>query len=179
MNILIKKLLRENLSNLNILYHGGESVITQFNPDKIIGGFRGNHGWGIYFSDSIYKAKDYGPVITTLNSSGLNILNTREPVNEKLVLGVKELSDQQSDAMLSAFYNMISGKLKEKLGHTIDNSRKEISSIFRWDISKAWSEMLVKLGYDIMKNGYEYVIINFENANRALIAPEDKNGKEN
>jgi hypothetical protein len=171
----IKNILRENTQS-NLLYHGGTEQIRELKPDAIQGGFRGIYGWGVYFSDYIYKAKDYGPVLTYMDKSKLNILDTREPVDETLVNSVKKLSSDESDVMLSAYYSIISNKLKEQLGKDIDTARKNISVDFRWDISKVWSETFQKLGYDAFKNGYEYVIFNYPKANQALISnPEALN----
>jgi hypothetical protein len=157
------------MKNDNLVYHAGESKLTSLDPSKIKGGVRAIHGWGVYFSDSIHKANDYGGVVTTLDISNMNILDTRQPVSEELVLKVKQLAHNTDSSNLSAFYDMLSDLLKKQIGKDIDTARKNIAdSNFRWDINQHWSEMMVKLGYDIMKNGYEYVVINFDKANKYL-----------
>lgn len=162
-----KQLLKE--SNDNILYHAGEAKITKLDPSKIAGGARGVYGWGIYFTDSIHKANDYGGVLTLMDKSKLKILDTRQVVNQDFINKILQLERSESDSMLSAFYGVIASKLKEQLGKTIDDARKNISDSFRWDISQRWSEMIKELEFDAMKNGYEYVIINFDAGNNALI----------
>jgi len=152
----------------DVLYHGGETKLTTLDPSKIKGGSRAIHGWGVYFSDSINKAKDYGGVITTLDISNLSVLDTEKPVDEELIKKIYELEEKESDTMSSAFYGVIANKLKKEIGKNIDTARKNISDTFKWDISKRWSNMMVALGYDVMKNGYEYVVINLEEASKYL-----------
>jgi hypothetical protein len=181
MKDIIKKLLHEAIDTSkylkgdNIVYHAGDTRITKLDPSYIKGGARAIYGWGIYFTESIYKALDYGGEITYLDISNLNILDTRDAVDEDFINKITNLAKNTKSFAAEMFYGNIANHLKEQMGKDIDTARKNISDKHRWDISEDWSKMLVNLGYDVMKNGYEYVVINFDNANKSLINPDEKN----
>ena len=167
---LFGQVLREVLnSDKDLLMHGGQSVITKFDPSKIQGGSRATLGYGVYFSDSIHKAKDYGPVLTYLDPSKLNILDTRDDVTDKFVQSIKALAGKQTDSFSSALYGVYANKLKSQEGRSIDDAVKNMFSEFKHAQEKNWASMLIDLGYDATKNGYEYVIFNFEKADQALV----------
>jgi 8-oxo-dGTP pyrophosphatase MutT (NUDIX family) len=172
MRSLIKRLLREGL-NHEIIYHGGDEILKELKPEFIKGGFRANHGWGIYFTSSIYKARDYGPNITYLDISRLKVFDTDNKVDDNLISMIKTLASN-IDGNISLYYDLFASKLKTQIGKDIDTARKNINDEFNWDINEMWSKMFVKLGYDVFKNGYEYVIINLEKAQNFLIYKKRK-----
>jgi len=156
----------------NIVYHAGEAKITNLDPSKIKGGLRANLGWGVYFSSSLYKAKEYGKEITRLDISNLNILNLNERINDKFLNNMKKLVDetkQENNPTLEAFYDTFYRTLKEHVGETIWEGWRYSSGKFSTNTDKLWSNILLKLGYDGMQQGnYEYVIFNFDKANQYL-----------
>lgn len=169
MTDLYSQVLREVLdSDKGLLMHGGSSVITQFDPSKIQGGARASLGYGVYFSDSIYKAKDYGPVITYLDPSKLNILDINDPVTDKFVQSVRDLASKQ-DGMAEGLYNMYADKLEKQKGKELETAIKTLQNEFRYNQEKNWAVMLIRLGYDAVKSGYEYSIFNFPKADKALV----------
>ena len=169
-----KEIVNENIPD-NILYHGGAEPITKFDESKVQGGVRGIHGWGVYFSSSIYKAKDYGPVLTYLDSSRLKFLNTRDEVTEEFIMAVKNVGNKEENSLLSAFYSTITYELKKQIGKDIDTAYKNIGSKFNITFEKAWAELIVKLGFDGVVNGYEYVIMNLERGSQAIITQNTMN----
>lgn len=168
MEDLYSQILREVLDDSNLLMHGGTSVITQFDPSKIQGGARATLGYGVYFTDSIYKAKDYGSVITYLDPSKLNILDTRDNVSDEFVQSIRYLANKQ-DGMVEGLYNMYADELAKQKGKEVDTAVKNMYNRFQHNQEKNWAVMLIRLGYDATKNGYEYVIFNFPKADKALV----------
>jgi hypothetical protein len=158
----------------HIVYHAGEKKITRLVPDFIKGGPRALYGWGVYFSDSIHKAKDYGKEITYLDISDMNILDLQNGVDLSLVRKVKNLVNgtQKRDVSLAAYYEKISKLLEKNIGVAIEQIYRMKDDIFMRNTDKLWSEMLVKLNYDVLKYNYEYVVINFDKANHYLIDNE-------
>ena len=107
--------IKENLEK-QLIYHGGERILTNLDPKYIKGGVRGIHGWGVYFSDSIHKAKDYGKEITVLDISNMNILDTNKIVDKEFINSVEKLSQNTESINLSALYDVIASKLKKEIG---------------------------------------------------------------
>jgi hypothetical protein len=166
---LYSQVLREVLADdKKLLMHGGSSVITSFDSSKIQGGARASLGYGVYFSDSIYKAKDYGPVITYLDPSKLNILDINESVTEEFVQSIRNLANKQ-DGMIEGLYNVYADKLEKQKGKELEGAIKTLQNEFRHNQEKNWAVMLIRLGYDAVKSGYEYVIFNFPKADKALV----------
>ena len=158
----------------HIIYHAGDKKITKLVPDFIKGGPRALYGWGVYFSDSIHKAKEYGNEITYLDISYMNILDLRDKVDASLIEKVKRLANKTKkyDKLVAAHYESAAYSLEKHIGNTIYDAWREIFSKYTWNTDKFWSEMIVKIGYDIMKYGYEYVVINLDKANHYLIDNE-------
>ena len=169
-------ILIEALDKSKLLMHGGPEKITKLDSSKIQGGVRGSYGYGIYFTDSIYKAKDYGPVLTYLDPSELNILDTRDKLTNDFVQKIKDLSNSlpSTESIASAIYSSFAHNLKDNVGKDIDDAAKNMFGKYKHSQEKNWARMLVDLGYDATKNGYEYVVINFDKANKYLVDPDSE-----
>ena len=82
------------MSRNGILFHAGTSAIQKLDPSKIKGGVRANYGWGVYFASTIFKASEYGDMITFLDSKQLNFLNISSKVTEKLISELESIKDK-------------------------------------------------------------------------------------
>ena len=173
---LYSTILTEALDKSKLLMHGGPEKITKLDSSKIQGGVRGIYGYGVYFTDSIYKAKDYGPVITYLDPSELSILDTDKSLTEEFVKSILDLSKDNDTGQLDkyAFYGSFAHNLKNEIGKELDVARKNMLSKYSHSQEKLWATMLIDLGYDITKNGYEYVVFNFDKANKYLVDPDSE-----
>jgi hypothetical protein len=155
----------------NIIYHAGDKKLTKLIPDFIKGGTRANYGWGVYFTSSINKARDYGKEITYLDISDMNILELADMVDDSLIKKIDKLAvkTKKQDSILGSQYEVIAGNMKKYIGKTIYDAWRSIFSSYTWNTDKLWAMMLVKIGYDIVKYGYEYVVINLDKANHYLV----------
>lgn len=170
------KLLRTILSESEeplLLYHGGPDKLTKLDPSKVKGGARATIGWGVYFSTSKYKAGDYGPVLTVIDGSKLHILDMRNPVTQEFVDAARKYADSLSDAGLNILYvyavKQMVNIFEQHIGKEFNNARKEMLQTFRSDMEPAFLKMLGALGYDTVKEGYEYAIFDMDAGTNAII----------
>lgn len=154
----------------NILYHGGAKKIAKLVKDFIQGGFRANYGKGIYFTDSKSKANDYGKELTYLDKNGLEVIDYKEKIDDKLVEQLKNLADEteKTDKELGAYYRKAYEVFKNNIGNEINEGRVVLESEIPKNTEDNWNELLQKLGYDAAQYGYEYVIVNVDKANELL-----------
>jgi hypothetical protein len=153
-----------------ILYHGGAKKIAKLVKDFIQGGFRANYGKGIYFTDSKSKANDYGKELTYLDKNGLEVIDYKEKIDDKLVNQLKKLADEteKTDKELGVYYRKAYEVFKNNIGNEINEGRVVLESEIPKNTEDNWNELLQKLGYDAAQYGYEYVIVNVDKANELL-----------
>lgn len=160
-------------SKAGLLFHGGEAPIAQFDGEKIKGGSRSILGWGVYFSSSPYKASDYGTTFTYIDSTKLNILDGRGPVTQEFIDQIRKAANNEKDALTKAYYSIAADKFQQQIGkYNIDNARKIVSSQIQQNTDKAFSELLVKMGYDAMQEGYEFVVFNLSRTDAIVSDPD-------
>lgn len=159
-------------SKAGLLFHGGEAPIAQFDGEKIKGGSRSILGWGVYFSSSPYKASDYGTTFTYIDSTKLNILDGRGPVTQEFIDQIRKAANNEKDALTKAYYSIAADKFQQQIGKDIDNARKNVSSQIQQNTDKAFSELLVKMGYDAMQEGYEFVVFNLSRTDAIVSDPD-------
>lgn len=159
-------------SKAGLLFHGGEAPIAQFDGEKIKGGSRSILGWGVYFSSSPYKASDYGTTFTYIDSTKLNILDGRGPVTQEFIDQIRKAANNEKDALTKAYYSIAADKFQQQIGKDIDNARKNVSSQIQQNTDKAFSELLVKMGYDAMQEGYEFVVFNLSRTDAIVNDPD-------
>jgi hypothetical protein len=171
-----------SVNKKEILYHGSNAKITKFDGSYIKGGLRANYGWGIYFTSSPYKAKEYGAETTYLDISNLNVLDLTSKVDEFFVSKIKELADRKKkegafySPLLSGQYELIADKFEDHIGDEVFNAWRTVFSIFNFNTDKMWADILRGIGYDVSKYGYEYVVFNLDKADKYLVeSPESVN----
>jgi hypothetical protein len=172
-------MLELSVNKKEILYHGSNVKITKFDGSYIKGGLRANYGWGVYFTSSPYKAKEYGAETTSLDISNLNVLDLTSKVDESFVSKIKELADRKKkegafySPLLSGQYELIADKFEDHIGDEVFNAWRTVFSIFNYNTDKMWADILRGIGYDVSKYGYEYVVFNLDKANKYLVeSPE-------
>ena len=78
-----------NETNDNVVYHGTEGEITNFNLDNVNGGARARYGWGLYFTKFKHKSeRDYGNKnsghLYSTDISNLNLLDVHHNHGERV-----------------------------------------------------------------------------------------------
>lgn len=147
----------------NIIYHATSQCFNKFDDSKIKDGARGIYGWGFYFTNSIWKALDYGEYVISIDKSGLNILDADADITEDVLKKysniIKSSGASENEKM---YYDNFIYMLKKYIGRDFDMARKEVLGKFRHNANKLYSMFFKELGYDGFKRGYEYVIFNFD-----------------
>ena len=161
-------------TDAGLIIHAGESKIDKLDTSKAKGGARGIYGKGIYFSDNPDKAADYGGEFTFLDKSKLSIIDTRQKISKEFIDSIKEVSkkvEEEGSPIRALKYNMFADKLKAEINgeREIDNAWKNVRDRMQADQSDSWNALLKDLGYDTIKNGYEYVVFDAEKGNAALV----------
>ena len=173
------------------ILHGSPLLFSQFDEGKIKGGMRSEYGYGIYFADEAYKCIEYGDYIYMTPKSLYNFWNLdnndisafsdfkmkREELSkaeyalencrtikeyeyyEKLIRDLKDnflsLSNNE-DMILNLFFQSF-----EKYPNNLENAFKFVKNNIPSNLIKLISVLLMKLGYDGVKCGNQYVIFNF------------------
>lgn len=177
----------ENIIDKNILainaglaVHGGETKINKIDLSKVNGGVRAIYGPGLYFSDGLTKATDYGKEFTYINPSELSILDTKKPITKNFIESIKEISkksEQDGKHMLSAISEYYAEELSKEVSknNSIDDARKNLRDKTKNEtvFDSNWTQILKELGYDTVKNGYEYVVFDAEKGSNALVSNVD------
>ncbi len=152
------------MSENGVVFHGGTKAIDKLDPSKIKGGFRAIYGWGVYFAGTIYKASDYGDMITFLNSKALKFLKVNNDVTSGLISELGKIKDK------NIYYDLFVDKLKNMVGIEINEARLRMGDFIRWDYNELWSQMFMDAGYDgFNQNDNEYVVFNIDKANQAIL----------
>jgi hypothetical protein len=152
------------MSKNGVVFHGGTKSIDKLDPSKVKGGFRAVYGWGVYFAGTIYKASDYGDMITFLNSKALKFLKVNDEVTSGLVSELGKIKDK------NIYYDLFVDKLKNMVGTEINEARLRMGDFIRWDYNELWSQMFMDAGYDgFNQNDNEYVVFNIDKANQAIL----------
>lgn len=157
-----------------LIIHAGDTKIDKLDLSKVKGGARGIYGKGIYFTDSPYKAADYGGEFTYLDKSKLSIIDTKETINQDFVKSIKDVAkkfERAGDIEKSFAYNLFAEKLQAEINgeRSIDDAWKNVRDRFAVDKTNTWNSLLKDLGYDTIKNGYEYVVFDADKGNAALV----------
>jgi hypothetical protein len=152
------------MSKNGVVFHGGTKSIDKLDPSKVKGGFRAVYGWGVYFAGTIYKASDYGDMITFLNSKALKFLKVNDEVTSGLVSELGKIKDK------NIYYDLFVDKLKNMVGTEINEARLRMGDFIRWDYNELWSQMFMDAGYDgFNQNDNEYVVFNIDKANQEIL----------
>jgi hypothetical protein len=152
------------MSKNGVVFHGGTKSIDKLDPSKVKGGFRAVYGWGVYFAGTIYKASDYGDMITFLNSKALKFLKVNDEVTSGLISELGKIKDK------NIYYDLFVDKLKNMVGTEINEARLRMGDFIRWDYNELWSQMFMDAGYDgFNQNDNEYVVFNIDKANQAIL----------
>jgi len=152
------------MSRNGILFHAGSSAIEKLDPSKIKGGARARYGWGVYFASTIFKASEYGSMITFLDSKQLNFLDISSRVTDELISELEKVKDKD------VYYDLFISKMKGMIGVNINDARNRMSDFIRWDYDELWSKMFMDAGYDGFNQvDYEYVVFNMEKADQAIV----------
>lgn len=152
------------MSRNGILFHAGSSAIEKLDPSKIKGGARARYGWGVYFASTIFKASEYGSMITFLDSKQLNFLDISSRVTDELISELEKVKDKD------IYYDLFISKMKGMIGVNINDARNRMSDFIRWDYDELWSNMFMDAGYDGFNQvDYEYVVFNMDKADQAIV----------
>ena len=159
----------------NIWYHGSNKNFTQFDLNKSGQNFKINNLIGIYLTDEIDVAKQYGSIIYTVQ---VNSFNIRNPISSKTIT----ISIDEFIKFIDSFGNK--GKqLYKDLGYNEYNKEDKESAIldlFIWEtdleiLSKIFEyiEVKPKLFLENLLNlGYTHCLIKDDkqiNANTLLV----------
>jgi hypothetical protein len=72
-------------SNEPVMYHCGSNFVNKFSLSYIKGGSRANHGWGVYFAHTVFKASDYGKYLTIVDRSNLKLLSFDQIISDDFI----------------------------------------------------------------------------------------------
>jgi hypothetical protein len=179
------------------LFHGSGQEFEAFDPSMIQGGTSANEGYGAYFTNSEYKASEYGSHFLILDTNGLNIVQSRDTFSQigfSLFGNPKSLEqDRQKytperymyfkkmfaqkiydflwDVLLNVSYENTE-KIKNFIINKGDCSIYDLLSYAATNLNygdKDVSTMCRDMGIDGYIIGNVYVIINFDKLNQNLV----------
>lgn len=119
------------------IIHGTNSDFSTFNASKIQGGFRAKEGYGFYFTDTAYKAMEYGQIYKKVKKDKFNFLNGKDPIHLEMFdnpfldeyYRVQALMDNSTSSREYYYYdnelNHIKSKM-ERFGNIFDIVLKTI-----------------------------------------------------
>lgn len=85
-----------NLISKGYLVHGTNADFEQFSPDNIRGGSRAREGYGAYFTDTAYKAEEYGQKVYAIPRQAFNFIELTESVEYGSVLYKQLFGDDEN-----------------------------------------------------------------------------------
>lgn len=102
------------------LVHGTNVEFEEFSPDFIKGGSRAREGYGIYFTDTAYKAEEYGQIIIATPKNAFNFIELTESVEKgsnlyNQLLGNEENKNKKIELESQIEFLMNDGRYREAL----------------------------------------------------------------
>jgi len=80
----------DKYSKKNVMYHCSDNFRYEFKLGHIKGGYRGIHGWGIYFASTAFKASDYGDYMTIVDKSNLKLLPLDNKITDAFIQEIED-----------------------------------------------------------------------------------------
>lgn len=157
-----------DLISKGYLVHGTNANFTQFSPDFIRGGSRAREGYGIYFTDTAYKAEEYGSKIKAVKKDLFNFIELRASVEYGSELycqlfGNDEKKKKRQEIQTKIDFLMDNNRVREaldlydeldKLGSSIDDDYGVLNGSLRRDCLEAietfGAKNLGSLQYNVM-----------------------------
>ena len=104
------------LINNGYLVHGTNADFREFSPEFIRGGSRAREGYGAYFTDTAYKAEEYGTKIKAVKKDLFNFVELRASVGIRFGTVLSRLfgSDEKKKKRQ---------EIQTKIDFLIDNNR--------------------------------------------------------
>lgn len=116
------------LSDMGYIFHGSDKSFDSFDSSMIKGGSRGREGYGAYFTNSAYKAEEYGNNFVILSTKGMNIVDSEKTFNELRILtpyeieqNINQLNYQLDYVKSNNEYNAINNEIKQ-LNHYLNDN---------------------------------------------------------
>lgn len=110
------------------IFHGSDKSFDTFDSSIIRGGSRGREGYGAYFTNSAYKAEEYGNNFVILSTKGINIVDSGKTFRELRVLTpyeieqkINQLNYQLDYVTNNREYNAINNEIKQ-LNHYLNDN---------------------------------------------------------
>lgn len=100
-NSKVYSLLQSEIRNGYII-HGTNKEFSAFDPSTIQGGFRAKEGYGFYFTDTAYKAMEYGHIYKKVKKGDFNFLEGKAPIH-------MEMFDNPFEADYYRIYELMMG----------------------------------------------------------------------
>lgn len=102
------------------IVHGTNAKFNEFSPAFIQGGARAKEGYGIYFTDTAYKAIEYGQIIKAVPKDKFNFIELTESVEYgsqlyNQLFGNEENKKKRKELEYEIEYLMNDGKYREAL----------------------------------------------------------------
>ena len=102
------------------LVHGTNSEFEEFLPEFIKGGSRAREGYGIYFTDTAYKAEEYGQIVKAVPKNAFNFIELTESIEKgsKLynqLFGNEENKNKKKELEYQIEFLMNDGRYREAL----------------------------------------------------------------
>ena len=102
------------------LVHGTNAEFEEFSSEFIKGGSRAREGYGIYFTDTAYKAEEYGQIVKAVPKNVFNFIELTESVEKgsKLynqLFGNEENKNKKKELEYQIEFLMNDGRYREAL----------------------------------------------------------------
>lgn len=181
------------------LVHGTDKEFLEFDPSMIRGGMRAEYGYGIYFTDTPYKALEYGYNIIGTKKDLYNFLDLSEKPSDECLGTIIQVDEKMArlEQMLDCVRNVseyerinaeierlkdssrMDGKM-ERSYHTMRNAigmgLRNMEQVLKTTINNlpsdhmpSISELFLRCGYDGVKCENQYVIFNVQKLNANLV----------
>lgn len=179
------------------IVHGTNQMYDAFDKAKIKGSTRGIYGFGAYFTDTPYKALEYGNEIYLTKKDLYNFLDL-DSKDINIPFGELEVELQKAEDGLDNarnnreydYYESLIDEIKSKINlgfrekevyslfnyqlykgeyRTLENVLKYVLNNLPSDYAESVSSFLIKCGYDGVKCENQYVIFNFDLLNNNLL----------
>lgn len=140
------------LAKNGYLVHGTNDEFAWFDKSKIKGGFRGNYGYGFYFTDAAYKCEEYGSKYIFLDAKDFNFLDfNQKTIDNETIMGtlnkIKTITDNIDNAQ-AQLYNVIRREEYEYY----ENEIKKLKSDYNQILPDSKSEIFFRIIMEDVRN---------------------------
>ena len=151
------------------LVHGTNTEFEHFSPDNIRGGNRAREGYGAYFTDTAYKAEEYGQKIYAIPRQAFNFIELTESVEYGSVLYKQLFGDDENKKKreeLDAQINFLMSNERIREALDLMDERDELDSSIDDDYGVLYGSLrescLLAINYYGAKNlgSLQYNLIN-------------------